>query len=527
MKWTTAAVLATGMFGVECMAADCASVPGLTEIHSAAWGIDLASTRLQTRTHINALNVEHLELHWAYGLSSDQPRSYPLVTQDTIIIGDGGRGLVALDRDTGCVRWELPHKGQIASAIVAQSTDAGTTLFFTDRTAGVYAVDGASGKLKWRSAPGDNPIPMYSGTPLVHAATVFVPLSSVEIGLTANPFYGCCTTSGGMAAVDASTGATKWHLRTIPDAPVVTGRHYGFVEEYGPSGAPVWGAPTLDVKRGLLYFGTGQNYSHPTTKTSDAIFAVDVRDGSVRWIRQFTENDAYNIACEVTANHPNCPDPLGPDLDFGAPPILTRLAGGQDVLIAGQKSGDVHAMNPDTGAVLWTRRIGRGGALGGIHWGMAANEALGLVFVPISDIGVGRMTGPGESRAGVYALDMATGEIRWSHARTPRCPQRECDAGVSAAITATADLVFAAGLDGQIEALDSATGELLWTYDSLQAYESVNGVPARGGAIDAHGPLLADDLLVISSGYGSFQQQGGNALLVFKLAEGAAMGDAR
>jgi hypothetical protein len=47
----------------------------------------------------------------------------------------------------------------------------------------------------------------------------------------------------------------------------------------------------------------------------------------------------------------------------------------------------------------------------------------------------------------------------------------------------------------------------------------VNGVATRGGAFDAHGPMLADDLLVVTSGYGYVgRQRGGNALLVFQVA---------
>jgi polyvinyl alcohol dehydrogenase (cytochrome) len=108
--------------------------------------------------------------------------------------------------------------------------------------------------------------------------------------------------------------------------------------------------------------------------------------------------------------------------------------------------------------------------------------------------------------------------LRWSHLRKARCPDRTCSPGLSAAIVAGPDLVFAGSLDGKLEALDSGNGKLLWTYDSWQDYPStVNAKPAKGGAFDAHGPMLAGDQLIVSSGYGSFYQRGGNALLVFEL----------
>jgi polyvinyl alcohol dehydrogenase (cytochrome) len=357
-------------------------------------------------------------------------------------------------------------------------------------------------------------VPLYSGTPLLHGDTLFVPISSLEIGLAANPLYGCCTTSGAVAGLRAATGETIWYRRTIDSPAQVTGRHLLFVEEQGPSGAPVWGAPTVDAARGLVFFGTGQNYSHPTTGTSDAIFAVDMGSGEVRWVRQFTEQDAYNMSCDISRSHPNCPTPLGPDLDFGAPPVLLR-SGGSELLIAGQKSGDVYALHPDSGEVAWTRRIGRGGALGGIHWGLAANEQLGLVLVPVSDVPA--YAPDRDPEPGLHALDIATGAVRWAHGRKPRCDQWVCSAGLSAAITATPDLVFAGSLDGYLEAYDAASGDVLWSHDSWREYDTVNGVPASGGSFDAHGPMVLENLVIVSSGYDTFGQRPGNALLVFEL----------
>jgi polyvinyl alcohol dehydrogenase (cytochrome) len=362
---------------------------------------------------------------------------------------------------------------------------------------------------------------MLSGTPLIDRGRMFVPLSSLEIGLVINPFYGCCTTSGGMAAVDTRDGHTLWHRRSIPTLPTVVGHHWLFVEEWAPSGAPVWGPPTLDASSGTVFFGTGQNYSRPTTTTSDSIFAVNAKDGSVRWVHQFHRDDAYNVACDLSAGHPNCPKPLGPDLDFGAPAILAHAHDGRTLLLAGEKSGQVYALDPKDGHIVWTHVPGRGGALGGVHWGMAVNEALGLLYVPVSDVDAGKMSGPGAARAGLCAYDIATGRLVWSHLRTSRCADRSCSPGLSAAIIAGPDLVFAGSLDGKLEAYDARSGKVLWTYDSWRDYAgTVNGVAAHGGAFDAHGPLLAGGQLMVSSGYNSFGEKGGNAFLVFAL-EGA------
>ena len=511
LAWTTPWALAE--------AADCDATPGVERLLQTGWGIDLRASRFQPDTTISADNAGSLRLRWAYGLGTNAPRVFPLVSEDTIFIGDGGVGIVALDRETGCVRWVNDVVEDASTALSPGRIGDRTVLVGAGRMSGVFALDAASGETLWhRRVTDDNPVAMYSGSPLVFEDQVFVPISSMEIGLSANPIYGCCVTSGGMAALDLATGETRWYLRTIPEPAQVTGSHWLFVDEHGPSGAPVWQAPTLDAQRRQLYFGTGQNYSHPTTATSDAIFAVDIDSGDTRWVSQFTENDAFNMACGVRGV--NCPDPMGPDVDFGAPPLLLRTADGADVLLAGQKSGDIWAIDPATGATRWHRRIGRGGALGGIHWGMAADEGRGLLFVPISDVEA--LPGEGEAEPGLFALDIATGERAWSAPRIQLCEDGRCSSGLSAAITAADGVVVTGGLDGRLEVLDTESGEVIWSFDTQRAFDAVNGVETRGGAIDAHGPVFADDLLIAVSGYGSFRQMPGNALLVFELAQDAA-----
>lgn len=495
------------------LAESCPSTPGLEKFYASGWGIDQGSQRYQTQTTINALNARQLKLKWSYGFSTQSPRVYPLVTEDTIIIGDGERGLLALDRETGCERWINADIKGVGTAISHGKVGDRIVLVLSGRQDGVYAVDAATGELLWsKYIDHDNPVPIFSGSPLVFEDQVFVPMSSLEIGLSANPFYGCCTTSGAMAALDLATGEMNWYWRTIQAEPEVTGRHFVFVEKRGPSGAPVWGAPTLDAKRRQLYFGTGQNYSRPATDTSDAIVALDIDSGEKVWVMQATEGDAFNMSC-MDPDHPNCPKPMGPDVDFGAPPILAQTKDGKDIVLAGQKSGDLWGIDPDSGEVIWQRRIGRGGALGGIHWGMAIDPLQGTLFVPVSDVPA--LEGPDEPEPGMFALDITTGEPKWSAPRVQRCDERRCWSGLSAGIVAAAGVVVAGGLDGQLEVYDSVNGQLVWSYDTLVDFDAVNGVDTRGGSFDAHGPMLADNLLIAISGYGSFSQTPGNALLVF------------
>ncbi len=483
------------------------------------WGLDQRNTRYQQRSDLNAANVDQLELKWVYGLASNTPRSYPLVTPNTIFLGDGGRGVVALDRDTGCERWLHPHPGQISTALVGVRVGDKMGVLFGDRTQGIYLLDASSGERIWHAQVDDEPLPWYSGSPIVVGETVYVPVSSMEVAVAVNPFYGCCTTRGGLAAFDLSSGKKLWFRPTIAEEAQPTDTHFLFVQKYGPSGAAVWGTPSYDETRDRVYFGTGQNYSHPTTDTSDAIFAVEGGSGEVDWIQQFTANDAYTAACNIEAlNHPNCPDPMGPDVDFGAPTMLVDTAAGDRLLVAGQKSAEVHAMNAVTGERVWSQRLGRGGIIGGVHWGLAVNETLGLIYAPNSDKKIFGFPSPGEPAPGLYALDVASGEQRWHYSRESRCETQECVFGLSAAIIAANDVVVTGSMDGYLEIIHAERGERLWAFDAWREFTTVNGVTAAGGGFDAHGAMLADDLLMVSAGYAYVgQQRGGNAFLVFEV----------
>ena len=126
------------------------TTPGLSQFYNAGWGIDLGNQRFQEQTTITAGNARSLSLSWTYGFASKRPRVFPLVTEDTIFIGDGGRGLIALDRATGCQRWVNTDIEDIGTAISHGEIEGRTVLVFTGRTTGVIAVDAATGKELWR-----------------------------------------------------------------------------------------------------------------------------------------------------------------------------------------------------------------------------------------------------------------------------------------------------------------------------------------------------------------------------------------
>ena len=90
---------------------------------------------------------------------------------------------------------------------------------------------------------------------------------------------------------------------------------------------------------------------------------------------------------------------------------------------------------------------------------------------------------------------------------------------MSAAPAVIDGVVLAATLDGRLHALDAATGKLLWIKATAQDYTTANGVPGKGGAIDAASIYAANGLIITNSGYGSFGQAPGNVILGLKPKE--------
>ncbi len=497
-----------------------ATVPG--------WGFGPANTRFQRETGIDAVNVASLELAWAFGLPDvAEGRSHPVVTVDTVFVAAVSGYVFALDRDTGCTKWRHAAGTPLRTPLSLGRAGSRDALFFGDVSSTVHAVDALTGAPIWKREAGLFDASTLTGGISQHEGKLFVPVSAFGVALAQNPKYECCKSHGAVRALDAATGEIRWTTRMTPPAEKTYRSDVG-TQMWGPSGAAVWTTPTVDAQRGRIYIGTGENTSTPATDLSDAIVALDMETGEIAWSFQATAGDAFNMACGFRKG-PSCPKEDGPDFDFGATPVLTRLPDGRDILVAGQKSGVVHALDADDGTVLWQTRLSDGTALGGVHWGIAVSAD--RVVVPIADP---EFPLPGYTpRPAVHALDPATGEVAWTHAAERGCaldgsargageawPECSFFYGFSAAATATEQLAFAASLDGTAYAFSLADGAILWSYDTVRPFETVNGVDAHGGAIDNPGIQVAGDMVFVQSGYALFGQMPGNVLLAFRVPEG-------
>lgn len=485
-----------------------------------SWGGRGHGRRFQaSEKGITPANVKGLKLEWAYAFpEATRVRSQPTVTRDVVYIGSQAGTVFALDTHTGCEYWTFQADSEVRGAIqLHENPQTGVrTLLFGDFKAQAYAVNALTGKLLWKMRVHDHELATITGSVTADEDQVYVPVSSSEVVPAGRADYPCCTFRGALAAIKIADGELVWRTYTTPE-PLLRGQNSAGTDQYGPSGAPIWSSPTLDTRRGLVIVTTGQNYSSPATGTSDSVIAIDRHNGKVRWVSQVTRNDAWNGACvRKTAN---CPEENGPDFDLGASALLITTPAGRELLLAGQKSGLVYALDPNQdGQILWKTRVGSGGTMGGVHWGMSSDGE--RLYVGVSDLPTGNPYTEGDPHPGVNALDPETGEFIWRTPAPNTCPKDwkfMCFPGISAAVSSSPGLVFAGGLDGVLKALDSKTGSVLWSFETRRTFSTVNGVAGVGGAIEADGPIVAHGKVFTTSGYDKWAESPGNVLLVFGL----------
>lgn len=477
---------------------------------------------------LRTADLRNLELAWAMGFpKATAMRSQPAVVGSTLFlpVADAQR-VFAIDISAQpCVQWVYSHETPLrTSAAFGQLPNGRKVLVFSDVASKVHLLDAATGQLLWIQPVGLYPLSLTTGTPIIHGDRVFVPISQYEISLGGNDDHECCRTHGAVTALDATTGMKIWTTHTMEEAKPVRDRGDGKMI-YGPSGAPIWTSPAIDAKRGVLYVGTGEATSEPAAPTTDAILALDLKDGRIRWSFQATENDIFLTGCARNRNGLNCPkDSVHRDVDFGASVIIAQRADGSDVLLAGQKSGTVWALDPDRGGKLvWRQDFGEGSPLGGIHWGIAYDGT--RVFAPINrPYGFAPIKPDSLQKPGLHAVRVSTGTVEWSYTVTPDCSGKRAELvkgcgtniGFSGAPTVIDEAVVSGSLDGFLHAFDAKTGELLFKFDTARPFDTFNGVTASGGAIDNASIVAANGMLFVSSGYGMFGQTPGNVLLAFR-----------
>jgi len=474
------------------------------------WGHDAGNSRYQTKPNLTAADARRLTLAWAFGFpDGNSAYAQPTIAGGRVFVGADTGFVYALAAQSGCVYWSFRANAGVRTAI-SVGRGGGTHRFlayFGDVKGNVYAVDAETGAKVWSDRVDRHPVARVTGAPALVGGRLYVPISSLEESGAGNPSYPCCTFRGGVASYDALTGKRAWTSYTIAEKPVPLKKTSRGTQLWGPAGAGVWSSPSIDLRRRAVYVATGNAYTEPAARGSDAVIAFDLESGRRLWTKQVMANDAYVRDCpgkyrpQVPKDNKSetCPDELGPDMDFGNAPILRTLANGRSLIVIGQKDGHAWALDPDKdGEIVWSRQVGLGldGGGGAIMWGSAADDR--LAYFPVT-----RASQP----LGVAALRLETGEIAW-RASPPD--------GGGAPVTVIPGVLFFGSNAGTLYAYSTDDGRALWQFDTARKFETVNGVAAQGGTINAAGPAVAGGMVFVTSGYSELGNGvRGNVLLAF------------
>ncbi|HZE20953.1 MAG TPA: PQQ-binding-like beta-propeller repeat protein, partial [Desulfobaccales bacterium] len=312
-------------------------------------------------------------------------------------------------------------------------------------------------------------------------------------------------------ALNQSTGGTVWNFSTV-DSPDLWGH-----PEIN-SGGGCWYTPSIDLKSGIMFWGTGNpapfvgtpEYPNGASRPgpnlyTNTLLALDHRNGSLQWFTQVIPHGLF-------------------DYDLQLPPILARANWNgidQDIVIAGGKMGRVYGFNRSTGAILWETGVGKHqndqlaalppgftqvypGAVGGIETPMAYAD--GVVYAAYNNVyenwspiasydgNVTPYIQPySEGSGGLVAIETDTGQILW---------ERKFDSMDVGGATVVNDLVFTGTFNGTLYAFNRTTGEQVWTY---QAPDRIIAWPA-----------VANDTLVWPAG-GGFRSNGTPSLIALKV----------
>ncbi|NRF67855.1 PQQ-binding-like beta-propeller repeat protein [Aquincola sp. S2] len=473
-------------------------------------GGDRENTRHQAHEHkLGPSNVGSLVVKWSLTTAGDVSAT-PAVDGDTVYVPDWAGFLYAVDKRNGQLRWTahipsltgVPNDKARATPAVAEGKvivgTQGSILFGGGPGGRVLAFDKRTGALLWNTTADPHPAAIITQSATVHDGRVYVGVASLEEALAAFvPGYQL-SFRGSMLALNLANGQVLWKTHTVPAVPA------------GYTGNAIWGSsPAIDPKRGQIYVATGNNYTvpqavldcvsaagtDPVAKAAclpaddhfDSILALDMRTGAIRWATRAIPYDAWTVDCiPFVGDGSNCPEPAGPDYDFGQAPALFKAKAGKgkplELVGAGQKSGQYWALNPDTGAVVWVTQTGPGGTAGGLQWGSAVDGTRVYTANPNSNaISWTPLGGPSTTRGGWSALDATTGQILWQTADP--LPGAGAGGGPSGPVSSANGVVYGCSLDaaGHMYALNAATGAVLWSFAS--GGSCLSGAAISGGML--------------------------------------------
>jgi polyvinyl alcohol dehydrogenase (cytochrome) len=511
-------------------------------------GQNLNNTRsADNENKITPQNAASLEVKWAFTTGGDVSAT-ATVDEDAVYFPDWAGNLYKVNAETGVAIWSHPISfytgiagdfARVSPAIAGNTLIIGTQLRRsvpgTLDGAHVLAINKITGQLIWKTKVEDFFGAVITQSAVVHRNRIFVGVSSSEEAFATDPNYPCCSFRGSFVCLDLNTGSIVWKTYMTP-------------EGKGFSGCAVWGStPVIDAKRNSVFISTGNNYTVPQQVLDcaaaggtpdqvrncvnavdgsaenyfDAVVALDLNTGAVKWARPVIPFDAWTVACLFPNPNPNCPENAGPDYDFGQGPALFTVGSGKnkrELLGAGQKSGIYWAFNPDNGETVWSTQVGPGGTLGGLEWGSAVDgERIYTAVANNSFVPHLMTTGPGAGttvQGGFWAaLNAETGSRIWEIAGNNPPATGSFPAGAKAintgAVSVANGVVFGGAMDaiGTMYAFDASTGQKLWSFES-------------GGSVNS-GATIVNGNVYWGSGYANIAGTPNNKLYAFQLGNAA------
>ena len=354
---------------------------------------------------ISAANASRFSLAWSYAT----PRTVfttPAVADGVAYTGDFGGTVYAINTTTGALVWKntaAPGSVSIHGMAVYDGR-----LFHGKSGGEVIARHTSNGSIIWRVEPESNPQAFIWSSPVYHDGKLYVGVASTQesAGFTSTPTF-----RGSFVRIDAATGHVDWKFYIVPP---------------GHTGGAMWSTAAVDPDARLVYFGTGNAYTSPAHENTDAIIALDIDTGAMRWSTQGFANDVW------TAN-----DPEGPDTDFAMPVMMWNTSAGDKVVGAGNKIGDFFALDHDTGALLYR----------------AHPQKTGQGFFGPGAVAYGRLYATLSGDKQVIAMEPDTGRVLWRANVTDR---------FTGGVTVSNGAVIAGTEDGAVWAFHAVRGALLW-----------------------------------------------------------------
>ena len=438
---------------------------------------DLFSQRARVDSPITSETVDDLELEWAYDVPGDAQfgtlTTTPLVSGDTVFVGDLTTRVHAVDRATGEQRFVVGDDATIFGPTgvgLGYGQLYGTKGNEAGQGSVLVAYDAETGEEAWEVDLGANGSDI-NVQPSAFGGLVFASTGGYGAGTRATIY-----------AVDAETGTVVWDFPVVEDPDLWGNPGIN-------SGGGVWYPPAIDAERGIAYFGTGNPYPFPgaegfpngssrpgDNRWTDSMLALDIETGELVWGHQAIAHDIFDRDAMVAAR------------------VDVEVDGEERALaISTGKLGIVYGLDAETGEPLWETEVGihendelteidgptrvYPGSLGGVQTPIAIAE--GTIYACVMNAPT-EYAGPEETSFGftvqlgtedsqMVAIDAATGDIQWDV---------DLPGDALGGATVSGDLVFTSTFAGEVLALDPETGETVWSY---QAPGGINGWPAVAG----------------------------------------------